>query len=292
MIRAIFTLFRETAVGYSRGKGSTLAAAVAYRALFSMAPLLVISVAVAGWVFGERAVAGELAAQIESMVGKETAVLVQNLISSASQGSTGIVATIISVVLLFFGASGLFGQIKIAINLIWEITPPPAENGVKSILTVIWAKLMAFLMVMLIGFLLLLTIALNTALTMLDAYLHDLWPGLGNVSSLLNYVLLVGVTAVLFAVIFKILPDAEVAWRDVALGALVTAVLFGLGEYVIGLYLGSTSAGSAYGAAGSLVVLLLWVYYSAQIFLFGAEFTQVYANLYGSKVKSAEEAAE
>jgi membrane protein len=144
---------------------------------------------------------------------------------------------------------------------------------------------------MLIGVLLLLTIALNTALTALDAYLQQLWPGLGEVSSLLNYVLLVGVTAVLFAIIFKILPDAEVAWRDVSLGAVVTAVLFGLGEYLIGLYLGSTSAGSTYGAAGSLVVLLLWVYYSAQIFLFGAEFTQVYANRFGSRVRRIESAA-
>ncbi len=285
MIRAIFVLFRDTAVGYSRGKGSTLAAAIAYRALFSMAPLLIVSVAVAGWVFGERAVTGELATQIEYVVGAETAVFVQSLISSASQGSTGLVATIISVVLLFLGASGLFGQIKVAINLIWEITPPPAENGVKSIFAVIWARFVAFLMVALIGFLLLLTIALNTALTTLDVYLHNVWSGFDGVSSLLNYALLVGVTAVLFAIIFKILPDAEVAWRDVALGALVTAVLFGLGEYLIGLYLGNTTAGSAYGAAGSLVILLLWVYYSAQIFLFGAEFTQIYANKYGSRVR-------
>ena len=284
MIRAIFTLFRETAVGYSRGKGSTLAAAIAYRALFSMAPLLVISVAVAGWVFGERAVAGELAAQIENVVGKEAAVLVQNLISSASQGSSGLVATIVSAVLLFFGASGLFGQIKTAINLIWGITPP-AENGVKSILAAIWARLVAALMVALIGFLLLLMIALNTALAALDGYLRAVWDGFGDVLSLLNYTLLAGVTAVLFALIFKILPDAEVTWRDVTLGALVTAVLFGLGEYLIGLYLGSATAGSAYGAAGSLAVILLWVYYSAQIFLFGAEFTQVYANKYGSRVE-------
>ncbi len=286
-LRAIIGLFRETAVGYSQGNGSTLAAAIAYRTLFSMAPLLIISVAVAGWVFGERAVAGELAAQIENVVGLEAAVLVQSLISSASRGSTGLAATL-SVGLLFLGASGLFGQVKTAINLIWEITPPPAENGVKSVLAVIWARLVAFLMVALIGFLLLLTIALNTALATLDAYLLNLWPGLGGVLSSLDYLLLMGVTAVLFALIFKILPDTDMAWRDVALGAVVTAVLFGLGEYLIGLYLGHTSAGSAYGAAGSLVVTLLWVYYSAQIFLFGAEFTQVYANRYGSRVRNGE----
>jgi membrane protein len=192
---------------------------------------------------------------------------------------------------MFFGASSLFGQIKTALNIIWGTTPPPAESGVSSILSVIWERLVAFALVMLIGVLLLLTIALNTALTALDAYLQQLWPGLGEVSSLLNYGLLVGVTAVLFAIIFKILPDAEVAWRDVSLGAVVTAVLFGLGEYLIGLYLGSTSAGSTYGAAGSLVVLLLWVYYSAQIFLFGAEFTQVYANRFGSRVRRIESAA-
>ncbi|MCP4425820.1 MAG: YihY/virulence factor BrkB family protein [Chloroflexi bacterium] len=288
MIRAIVTLFRETAVGYGRSKGSTLAAAIAYRALFSMAPLLVIAIAVAGWVFGERAVAGELAAQIETVVGQEAAVLVQSLISSASQGSTGLVATIISFGVLFFGATSLFSQIKIAINLLWDTVPPPVENGVKGILAVIWARVVAFLMAMLIGFLLLLTITLNAILATVDVYLSNVWDGFGGVSLLLNYGLLVGLTVVLFALIFKILPDAEVAWRDVGLGALVTAVLFALGEYLIGLYLGNTSAGSAYGAAGSLVVTLLWVYYSAQIFLFGAKFTQVYANLYGSKVRSLE----
>ncbi len=291
-LRAIPILFRETAVGYGRGNGSTLAAAIAYRALFSMTPLLVIAIAVAGWVFGERAVAGELAMQIEHAVGREMAVFIQNLVSSASQGSTGLTATIISFGLLFLGATGLFGQIKVAINHLWGVSPPRAENGFKSVLTIVWARVVAFLMAMLIGLLLLLTIALNAMLAAADVYLRAVWDGFSGFSPLLNYGLLVGVTAVLFAFIFKILPDANVAWRDVGLGAAVTAVLFGVGEYLIGLYLGSASPGSAYGAAGSLVVTLLWVYYSAQIFLFGAEFTQVYANLYGSKVKGAETAAD
>lgn len=279
-------LLWETAVGFGKGKGSTLAAAIAYRALFSLAPLLVIAVAVAGWVFGQRAVAGELVAQIEGLVGPETAVLIQNLLRSASQGSSGIAATIISVIVLFVGASGLFGQVKVAINQIWGVAPPPAESGLESIIKLVKTKLLAFLLVMLIGLLLLLTLAVTTTLSALDVYLDGFWGGAGRLITVLDDLVLVGVTAVLFAIIFKILPDAEVAWRDVGLGAVVTAVLFGLGEYLIGLYLTRTSVGSTYGAAGSLVATLLWIYYSAQIFLFGAEFTQVYANKYGSRVRA------
>ena len=286
--RAIVGLLRETAVGYSKGKGSTLAAAIAFRALFSIAPLLVIAVAVAGWVFGEQAVAGELVVQIEGVVGREAAVLVQNLLSNASQGSSGIIATIISVVILFFGASGLFGQIKVALNQIWGVVPPKAENGLQNVWNVVKARLLTFSLVVFMGVFLLATLAVTTVLSALDAYLGGLWAGAGSLVSVVDDLVVVAIMVVLFAIIFKILPDAEVAWRDVGLGALVTAVLFGLGEYLIGLYLTRTSVGSTYGAAGSLVVMLLWIYYSAQIFLIGAEFTQVYANKYGSKVRAVE----
>lgn len=290
--QAIFRLIKDTAVGYSRGKGSTWAAAIAYRAIFSLAPLLVISVAVAGWVFGERAVAGELVMQIEGVVGRETAVLLENFVRSARLGSSGVTATIIGIVLLFLGASSLFGQVKIALNQIWGVTSPPRGRGYRSVWAAIRTRLWSFLLVMFIGLLFLATLVISAVLSALDNYLGGLWAGVGNLVSVLDDIVLVGITAVLFAVLFKTLPDAEVAWRDVMLGALVTAVLFGLGEVLIGLYLTRTSVGSTYGAAGSLVVTLLWVYYSAQIFLFGAEFTQVYANKFGSKVRIvAEETA-
>jgi membrane protein len=289
---AIVGVLRETAVGYTKGNGSTLAAAIAYRALFSIAPLLVIAVAVAGWVFGQRAAAGELVGQIEGVVGQETAVLIQNLLSNASQGSSGTVATIIGIVILFFGASSLFGQIKVALNQIWGVVPPQAENSLQNIWNAVKTKLLSFLLVMLIGLLLLATLAVMTALSALDAYLGGFWVGAGSWVSVMGDVVLVAITAVLFAIIFKTLPDAEIAWQDVGLGALVTAVLFALGEYLIGFYLAQTSAGSAYGTAGSLVVTLLWINYSAQIFLLGAQFTQVYANKFGSRVRwGAEETA-
>ncbi|MEJ2748777.1 MAG: YihY/virulence factor BrkB family protein [Anaerolineae bacterium] len=290
IFRTIFNQLKETAVGFSQGNGSTLAAAIAYRALFSMAPLLVIAVAVAGRVFGEKAVAGELVAQIQGVVGQETAVLIQNLLSSASQGSSGTIATIISVIVLFFGASGLFSEIKVALDQIWDVAPPPTENSWQGVIQTVKSKLLAFLLVVLIGVLLLVMLAVSTALSALGTYLSGWWSG--GLLPVLNNVVLIAITAVLFAIIFRTLPDAEIAWRDVALGALVTAVFFGLGEYLIGLYLTRTSVGSTYGAAGSLVAALLWVYYSAQIFLFGAEFTQVYANKYGSRLLSdAEETA-
>lgn len=284
----IVDLLRETAVGFSKSKGSTLAAAIAYRALFSMAPLLVIAVAVAGWVFGQQAVAGELVIQIEDLVGRETAVLIQSLLSSTSQSSSGVIATLISVGVLFFGASGLFSQIKVALDQIWGVAPPPTGGGLQGIVKVVKTRLLAFFLVMLIGLLLLMILVVTTALSALDAYLGGLWPGVDGFVPVLNNVVLVGVTAVLFAIIFKVLPDADVAWQDVSLGALVTAVLFGLGKYLIGVYLTRTSVGSTYGAAGSLVATLLWIYYSAQIFLIGAGFTQVYANKFGSRVRSAD----
>jgi membrane protein len=287
ILRESFALFKDAAVAWGQDKGSLLAASLAYYTLFSLAPLLVISVAVAGFVFGEAAVEGQLVGQIEGVVGREIAITIQRIIENAAAVRTsGILATIIGVVVLFVGASGVFGQLKTALNMIWGISRQPGGG----LLSVIKTRFLAFTMVLGIGFLLLLTVAMSVALSALRKYLATLSPALISNLPRLDIIAAMVVITILFAIVFRMLPDAEVAWRDVWLGAIVTALLFALGEYLIGLYLANSSIGSAYGAAGSLVVILVWIYYSAMILMYGAEFTKLYANCYGSKIRPAENA--
>ncbi len=287
ILRESFALLKDAAVAWNQDKGPLLAASLAYYTLFSLAPLLVISVAVAGFVFGQAAVEGQLVGQIEDVVGREIAITIQRIIENAATvGASGILATVIGVIFLFIGASGVFGQLKTALNMIWGISTEPGSG----LLSVIKTRFLAFTMVLGIGFLLLITVAMSVALSALRRYLATLSPVLVSSLTRLDIIVAMVVITVLFAVVFRLLPDAEVAWRDVWLGAIVTSMLFALGEYLIGLYLTHSSVGSAYGAAGSLVVILVWIYYSALILMYGAEFTKLYANRYGSKIRPAENA--
>ncbi|HXW01096.1 MAG TPA: YihY/virulence factor BrkB family protein [Anaerolineae bacterium] len=285
--KTIWTLLKETFSEWSEDKASRLAAALAYYTVFALAPLLIIVIAVAGLVFGQEAARGELVTQIQGLVGQEGAQLIETMIESASKPTSGIIATTIAIATILFGASGLFGQLQDALNTIWEVPPKP-ERG---ILGMVKDRFLSFTMVLGIGFLLLVSLIISAALSALDPYLTDLLPGSIYLIKILNLVISFGLITLLFALIYKILPDVEIAWSDVWIGAAVTSLLFNLGKFVIGVYLGNSSAGSAYGAAGSLVVLLLWVYYSAQILLFGAEFTQVYAKRYGSWAASPQKAS-
>lgn len=280
-LRAIFELVKETAVDFGRDKASLLAAALAYHTIFSLAPLLVIVVAVAGFVLGEQAAAGELVHLIEGTVGREVAVIIQNLISSASQGRTGVWATIFGTALLFWGASNIFGQLKTALNMIWGI----AQGPDPGFLALIKTRFMAIFMVMGIGFLLLTAVASNTILTTITRRLAAQGADVRAALPGINYLITFAVLTLLFAIIYKTLPDARVAWRDALVGGGVTSLLFGVGQFVMGLYLSSSSIGSAYGAASSLIVILFWIYISAQILMFGAEFTKVYANKHGAKLQ-------
>ncbi|MCA9935243.1 MAG: YihY/virulence factor BrkB family protein [Ardenticatenaceae bacterium] len=285
-LKILFELVKETAVSYGRDKGGLLAAALAYHTIFSLAPLLVIAVAVAGFVFGDAAVKGELVGLIEGTVGTEAAVVIQNLIGSASQGSGEIFATIISTGLLFLGATGVFGQLKTALNMTWGISRGP-DKGIWAMLK---TRFLAILMVMGIGFLLLTAIFTSTILTTVNRRLAAQGADISAALPLINFLATFTMLTLLFAIIFKTLPDASVAWKDALVGGAVTSILFGIGQYVIGLYLATSSVGSAYGAASSLVVVLFWIYISAQILMFGAEFTQVYANRYGSKIRPSQHA--
>lgn len=282
----IFELLKETYNEWSEDKAARLAASLAYYTVFSIAPLLIIVIAVAGLVFGREAAQGQIEAQIQGLIGEDSAKFVQTLIEASSNKTTGTIATVIGVVTLLFGATGLFGQLQDALNTIWEVTPKPG----RGVLGIIKDRFFSFTMVLGIGFLLMVSLVVSAALATVNEYVSGLFDNLAFLGQVINFIVSFGVITLLFATIYKILPDVEIAWRDVWIGAAVTALLFTIGKFLIGLYIGHSAVASSYGAAGALVVILLWVYYSAQILLLGAEFTQVYAKRFGSRLVPDEDA--
>ncbi|MEW5860950.1 MAG: YihY/virulence factor BrkB family protein [Cyanobacteriota bacterium] len=275
----ILGLLKDTFTEWQEDKASRLAAALAYYTVFSLAPLVIIAIAIAALVFGQEAAEGGIEEQLRGLLGMQGAEAVEEMIANSRKAEQGTIATLISVGLLLFGASGVFGQLQDSLNTIWEVAPKPGR-GIKGFIK---DRFLSFAMVLGIGFLLLVSLILSAGLTAVGDYLGHLIPGLPFLQ-VLNFLISFGVVTVLFALMFRILPDAKIAWGDVWIGAAITSLLFTIGKYLLGLYLGNGSVGSTYGAAGSFVVLLLWVNYSAQILFFGAEFTQVYANKYGSRI--------
>lgn len=280
-------LLRDTVSEWNEDNVPLLAAALAYYTIFSLAPVLVIAIAIVGAVFGEDAARGEIVQQIQGLIGTEGAKFVQSMIQNANTpGSGGTVATIVSTLLLLFGASGVFGQLQMALNTIWEVKPKPGR-AVKSFLQ---SRFLSFAMVLVIGFLLLVSLVLSAILAGVSAYFGRLFPEFIILGQLFNFILSLAIITLLFAAIYKFLPDVEVPWSNLWIGAGVTALLFNFGKFLIGLYLGNSGVSSTYGAAGSLVVVLVWVFYSAQIILFGAEFTQVYSKYRGKPIRPSKHA--
>jgi len=279
------SLLKQTVEEWQRDKVSRLAAALAYYTTFSLAPILVIVIAVASFLFEQSAVQARILEQMQGLLGENAAGLVEEMLTQKTSGSEGLWATVVSVGLLIMGASGLFLQLQDALDTVWNVVPKKVQGQRRMILQLVRDRLLSFSMVLVIGFLLLVSLMLSTALTAVSGLFGDVLAGWDAGWQLLNGLISFGVITLLFALIYKILPDVEVSWRDVWVGAAMTAFLFTIGKFLIGLYLGNSSVASAYGAAGSFVVLLLWIYYSAQILLFGAEFTQVYANRFGSKIR-------
>src|SRR5829696_443109 len=285
-------LFKLTYKGWKEDKASRLSAALAYYTIFSLAPLLIIIIAITGLFWQREVVQSQVMSQMEGLVGAEGRTFISDLLTSTSNPAKGIAATIIGVITLLFGALGVFNELHNALNTIWEVKEEETKGFLQSIKKVIFSRLLSFTMILGIGFLLLVSLIISAGLSAVQETIGNAIPVSEIVLQIVNLVISVGVITVLFALIYKFLPDAEIAWRDVWLGAFVTAVLFSLGKFLIGIYLGNSSVTSSFGAAGSLVLLLLWIYYSAQILLFGAEFTQIYANQFGSKiVPQGEEAA-
>ncbi len=280
----MFNLLKDTFREWREDGANRLAAALAYYTTFSLAPLLVLIIAIAGLAGGREAAQTQTMAQVEDLLGVEGREFVEGMIDSASRPTTGLTATIIGAVTLFFGALGVFGELQNSLNTIWEVKPKPAKGLVDAVQRFILRRLLSFTMVLGIGFLLLASLVVSAVISAFAEYIGTHWPMADFWLELINFLISFLVVTVLFAMIFKFLPEIKIAWKDVWLGAAVTSGLFSLGKFLIGLYLGRSEVGNTFGAAGSLAILLIWIYYSAQILFFGAEFTQVYANRYGSRI--------
>jgi membrane protein len=283
-LRELPTLFKLSYQEWKEDHASRLAAALAYYTIFSIAPLLIIAIAVAGLLWQRDAVQQAVLNQIGGLVGAQGQTFVAGLLNSAAHPAQGIFATIIGIITLLFGALGAFNELHSSLNVIWDVEEEKVTGLWNSIRKLVIQRFLSFAMILGIGFLLLVSLVISTGLSAVGTWIGGLFPFQQLILQIINLVISVAFITVLFALIFKFLPDAEIAWRDVWVGAFVTALLFSIGKTLIGLYLGSSAVATTFGAAGSLVVLLLWLYYSAQILFFGAEFTQVYANRLGSRL--------
>ena len=263
----------------------SMGAALAYYTLFSMAPLLLIAVSIAGLVFGPDAARGEIFAQLNDLIGDEGAAAVQSLLQSLNRPAQGVAGTVIGSATLLIGAASVFGELQNSLDRIWRV--PPRRGA--GLWTLIRARLVSFGMVLGIGFLLVVSLIASAAIAAFGKRYANAFGGWALVAEALNFAISFAVVTALFAMIYKILPRVRIGWRDVWIGAAVTALLFALGKSLIGVYLGRSGVASGFGAAGSLIVVILWTYYSAQIFLLGAEFTHVYARACGSHSEAGRE---
>jgi membrane protein len=278
------SLFKHAYQGWKQDNASRLSAALAYYTIFSLAPLLMIVIAITGLIWEAGAVRAQILSQIQSLVGAEGADFVANLITNRGSPSEDIVVLIIGLITLLFGALGVFNELHNSLNSILNVKQEQTKDFLQAVKKIIIDRLLSFTMILGIGFLLLVSLVVTAGLSTIQETIGNAFPMSEFILQVVNLVISLGVITVLFALIFKFLPDAKLNWRDVWMGAFVTSLLFSLGKTAIGIYLGNSAVSSAFGAAGSLVLLLLWIYYSAQILFFGAEFTQVYANRYSSKI--------
>ena len=275
-----WSLVKQVAKSWLDDYVPSMGAALAYYTMFSLAPLLLIVVSVAGLAFGEDAARGEIQAQLSKMMGDAGAGAVQDLLVSVHRPAEGSAATVLGVLLLLVGATTVFGELQDALDRIWRV---PAHAHSRGWFTLVRSRLLSFGMILAIGFLLMVSLVVSAMLAAVERLWNPVfgdWVRLATTTSAVVSFLMV---AAMFALIYRVMPRASVHWKDVWIGAMVTAALFVAGKYAIGLYIGRSGVTSAFGAAGSLVVVLIWVYYSAQIFLLGAEFTWVYANRFGSR---------
>lgn len=286
-LRDIFPILKNTFKTWMAHDPFRQSAVIAYYAIFSLPGLLVIVVAAAGFVFGREAITGQLSAQIGKMMGHDTAVQIQDLVANAAISNSSVIATIIAVVIMFTGATGVFVQLQKSLNLIWEVKPVPKKMFASFVQT----RLVSFGLILSIGFLLSISLVMTSMITMMGAWLQNQMPGIAVVLlQVLNFFLSFALFVILFALMFKYLPDAKIKWGDVWLGGIVTTLLFSLGQFALGLYFGKAHPTSTYGAAGSIVLIMLWVFYSCMIFFFGAEFTRQNVDWWGKKVVPVEHA--
>lgn len=286
-LKAGWRVVKDTVVHWMDDQPFQLAAALSYYTLFSIAPLLVIVISIAGFAFGRDAAQNRIVETIQDLVGRESAMAIQAIIQNAgSKPNSGVLSSVLGLLMLLIGAGGVVGQLQTSLNTIWGVTPQAGRD--------IWGflrqRFISFGLVLGIGFLLLVSLAVSALVTGLSRFIGDLFGATPFVAHTFDFLVSLVFVTMLFAMIYKILPDVEIEWRDVWIGAALTSVLFSIGKIGIGMYLGSTGVTSPYGAAGSLITILLWVYYSSLIFFLGAEFTQVYACVHGSGIVPAKHA--
>ena len=277
-LRGAYRVLSDSLKAWIDHRGASKGAALAFYTLFSMTPILVLAIAVAGHFFGAEAAQGEIIAQLQGLVGPNGAQAIQALLAAARNPASGLVATIVSSILLLVGATSVFAELKDSLDELWDIEQP-LQSGIMALVR---TRLLSFGLILVLAFLLLISLIVSAALAVLGRYAGGIWSSSVTALSIQSSLLSFSVIACLFAVIYKMLPNVVLSWRDVWIGAVVTAALFSLGKYAIGLYLGNNAVASSFGAAGSVIALLLWVYYSAQIFFLGAEFTRQYALRFGS----------
>ncbi len=291
MFRKYWDLVKAAVLGFIDDDALSHGAAIAYYTIFSIAPVLVIVIAIAGLFFGHDAAEGAIVAQLRGLMGQQAAQAMQTAVQSASSHGAGIVATVVGLGTLLLTASGVFSEMQSSLNIIWK-----AEPRTSAVSRLVRARLLSLGLVMALGFLLLVSLVISAALEAMGTWMSGFLPDWRFIAQALNLLISLALITVLFAAIYKVLPDKSIDWRDVIIGAVATSVLFSVGKYLIGLYIGSSTIASSYGAAGALAVVLVWIYYSAQIFLFGAEFTKAYAETQGSHAfnpaRKAENAAD
>jgi membrane protein len=282
-LKNIWNLLKASVSAWSNDKAPSRGAALSYYTIFAMPPLFMIAIFMASLLFDPASVRTQMFSEVGGIIGKKSAAAIEAAMTAQYDTNKGLFASVIAIATLILTSTGLFIELQDALNTIWGVEPKP-KQGVTGFVRM---RLLSFAMVVGIGFLLLVSLLVSTALAALSKYINELFPGVGILSVIINDLVSFGVITLLFALIFKVLPDVKIAWRDVWTGAAVTSLLFTAGKFLLGWYLGRSTTITAYGAAGSIVLVLLWVYYSAQILFFGAEITKVYANHFGAHLRPA-----
>ena len=285
-LKVILKLLVATYTKWTEDHAERLGAALAFYTVLSLAPLLLIVIAIAGLVFGQEAAQGQIIGQIQGLIGEDSAKAIQSMIEEARKPAAGIIATVLAIVMLLLGATGVFVQLQESLNTIWRVKEKPWQGIWKTLKD----RFISLLAVLGTGFLLLVSLVISAGLSAIGTTLEYFLPVPEFLLQIINFFVSFVIVTLLFAMIYKLLPDISIQWEDVWIGATITSLLFTIGKFLIGLYLGKSDVGIAYGAAGSLVAILVWVYFASQIFLFGAEFTAVYAESHGSRFAPSQDA--
>jgi membrane protein len=288
----LMALFTATIKEWQDDDAARLAAAMAYYTTFSLAPLLVLVIAIAGLLGGRQAAQGLVMKQVQDLIGAQGREFVASMIENASSQTTGVTASVLGTVTLLIGALGAFNELQNALNRIWDVEPKPIKGWGKRVLAFIFQRLLSFSMLLGIGFLLLVSLVVSAGLAALSDYIGSIPLFSELLLQFLNLLISLALITLLFAMIFKFIPDVDVSWKNVWLGAVITAILFTIGKILIGLYLGRSNVGNTFGAAGSMALIMIWIYYSSQILFLGAEFTQVHAKMSGVQARPTKHAVE